>query len=97
MREAYLDKLLRVDGSVIVAALSNVSRKLNSGGVGSLPDIGAVDTTSNFADQDRCQALRSELLVHTKEVDFSHTHGTVIDMSSNGDTSDETHQKFVRS
>ena len=95
VRETNLNELLRVDRSMVVAAFSNVSGELDTGSVSGLPNIHAVDAARNFTDQDGSQALSAKLLVHAEEVDLSHAHRALVDVSGDRNTSNKTNEQLV--
>jgi len=63
---------------------------MNKNIIYSLPDISKVDSSSDFFNEDGSKSVRSELLVDTKEVDFSHLDLLSAGNGMDGDTSDET-------
>lgn len=95
MREANVYELLRIDGSMVVAAFAHIAGQRNTRSVRGLPNIKAVHSARDFSDQDGRQSLRSELLVNAQEVDFCHLHGFVVDVRNHGDAGDKTDQEIA--
>jgi len=56
----------------------------------SLPHVSKMNSSSDFFNEDGSKSIGSQLLVDTKEVDFSHLDLLSAGKDVNGDTSDET-------
>lgn len=66
--KADLDELFHVEGSVVVGCFRDGGGNRNARCIDSLPAIMAVDSTSDFADENRSQTLASNLLVNAEEI-----------------------------
>mmetsp|Transcript_43179 Transcript_43179/g.94141 ORF Transcript_43179/g.94141 Transcript_43179/m.94141 type:complete len:237 (-) Transcript_43179:416-1126(-) len=92
MRKSNLDQLLRIQRAVVVAALADRARQHHTSSVDRLPDVLLVYPSSDLLDQNWCQALRPQLLVHAEEIDLGHLYHGVIDLNVRGDPGDEADQ-----
>ena len=62
--------------------------------VNCLPNIGAVDSTSYFLDQNWSQSFCAEAFVNTEKIDFAHFDILAVDNYMNGNASNES-KKFI--
>lgn len=88
-RETNVDKLWRVEVAVVVPACAEGSRNNNTRSVDCLPNILQVHTPRDLLDEHRRQALGTQLLVHTQEVDLSRVEQLRAASQLHGDTRDE--------
>lgn len=95
--EADLDELLRVEVTMPVQGSRERSWDGGAGGIDSLPHVTDIDTTCNFLDQHRCQALSTKFLVDAQEVDLSSLDCLTIQVHLDGNTSDHTKELVVLS
>ena len=95
--EAHFDKLLRVEITMPVQGSRERSWDGGAGGIDSLPHVADIDTTCNFLDQHRCQALSTKFLVDAQEVDLSSLDCLTIQVHLDGNASDHTKELVVLS
>lgn len=82
-------QLLPVQTPVKVPTSSHRRGQQPTPSIDSLPDANTIAATSDFADQDRSQAFRTQLLVHAHEVDLGAADGVGADAERDGDAGDE--------
>ena len=80
VRETNIDKLLGVQGSVIVSGGGDWGWNNNTSGVDGLPDIASIDSSSNFLDEDWRKSLCPQGFMHTEEINLSHENLFSIDL-----------------
>mmetsp|Transcript_34214 Transcript_34214/g.70497 ORF Transcript_34214/g.70497 Transcript_34214/m.70497 type:complete len:321 (+) Transcript_34214:485-1447(+) len=88
----HFDELLRVQGTVPVAALADRPGKHHSRRVDRLPDILPVHPARDLLDEDWGQALRSQLLMHAEKIDLHHLDRLVIYPHLCGNAGDEANK-----
>lgn len=69
-REARFAEFLRVERTVIILTAGDGRRDEHSGGVDCLEYPLEMRASSHFFDEERCESLRSEFLVHAEKVDL---------------------------
>mmetsp|Transcript_52921 Transcript_52921/g.124249 ORF Transcript_52921/g.124249 Transcript_52921/m.124249 type:complete len:317 (-) Transcript_52921:275-1225(-) len=87
--ESNLDELLRVQGSVVISALTDRSWQDHASGVNRLPYILAIHAASYLLDKNWSQPFGAQLLVHAEEVDLCHLDHFVENLNVRRDSSDE--------
>jgi len=78
--EANLDKLLRVQASMPVSSTWHGGWQSNASSVDCLPNVLQVDSARNLTNQDWGEALRSQVLVHAKEVYLCHLYNLSVEV-----------------
>ena len=87
--ELHIYEFFGVQRSVPVSRVADWRGKSDACRVHCRPSVSEVDSSSDFLDQHRCEALGPQLLVHTKEVDFCHFNPLSIQLHSNRDAGDK--------
>lgn len=91
-REAALDQLLRIDGTVPVARRRDGLGQHETGSVLGLKDAGEIDAARDLENENGRESVLAELLVDAEKVDLDGAEGLVVDARlarNGGDDGDE--------